>query len=1183
MRYFLISILLFSSFVLSAKEINTFSIDEETDSSITIHFQLPQYSFSKITIDSIIYDFISLSNCQYTNKKSNPKLPKLSTSLLIPEDATISFEIINSKSIEYSKLRIIPSGGTLKRETTSADIIEGEQYKKNELYPSSPISLEKPFKIRDNNGIGITIYPFLYNAVTGKLTAFTELTITISFNTINKNNIPESDFNVAYQFLNQHHYSLKSNATTYHQSSMLILSPSKYNNSDLKKFIAWKNRKGIITELIETDTVTNSSQFQTVINKYYLKNKNTYLLLVGNTTDIPQIQNSDASDNAYGFIEGNDTYPEIIVGRLIANSPKDIQTQTQKIMNYEMRAQNDTLVSNYVMVASDQGSSSNIEKDYEHLRNIATKLKSKSYNGGDELYDGSQGGNDAIGNPTNTMLVNSINQGKGVFLYTGHSSGNTLTTTKFTSSNSQDFTNTQSFPLGIIAGCQAGNISIDTCIAQACVCSHKNDSATGMVAMLASTVDQWWNPPMAGQDIFAESLINENNIDTIPSFGLIALKSFIYMNDKFQQEGYETTNAWSIFGDPSLQVFTKKAELTNITFNKNIFLGQDTLTIFSSTENLWISLSMNSINLGLYKILGAKVLAHFPTIKDTGTFVVTAYGFNIKPIIDSAIIVKPYNDFVSITNFSIKSSNIVIQNNDTASISLNFKNLGLSDANDYTVSLKSNDTNLSILNSTINLPTITSNTEYIANDCFKIKINDNTINQSKIKVTFTFTKINGSSYLIDEYFTINAPTLQYLGKTFIPVIGGNSTDSIKVGEIGKIGIIFKNIGDAPAKITEIKLKTENKDIFSYSNSTAKNLAIGQIDTVYITSIFPSTILNGTNIPIVIESEFNSRIYIVNETIKVGRIIETWEDSLMTNYQWTNETSKQWFISKTESYTSKFALQSGNITDNESTTISLSLNVVSNDSISFMTKTSCETPQFLTDHYSYSDYLDFRIDGNSMIKKAGLTNWEKATIPVTSGFHTFSWTYIKDYDASEGTDAVWIDDIYLPLNTGTKSQLFAITSTSDTVIKGNNQFIYSITTNKQASISIFKKPSWLIFDNINTLSGIPNNEATDTIIIVATSENEFTNQIIIIRSTIKTDIKFYSTDIELFPNPAQNTIYIKNNKNELFEYEIKDILGECVMKENANANEISISNLSPGTYFFTIKENDKSSTVKFIKQ
>ena len=1185
MRYVLISIvLLFSSFVISAKDTNTFSIDEETDSSITIHFKLPPYSFSKVNVDSIVYDYITLTNCQYTKIKSSPKLPQLSTSLLIPEGSTISFNIIDSKSIEYSNLRIIPSSGSLKRASTTIDIIEGEQYKKNEFYPSSPITLDKPFKIRENNGIGIVINPFIYNAITGKLKVFTELSITILFNSTNAfvNNITNTEYSSAYQFLNMHHYSLKSTATKYSQSSMLVLSPSKYNNNDLKKFIAWKNRKGIITELIETDTLTSSTQFQTLIRNYYYKNKNTYLLLVGNTTDIPQIQNGDASDNAYGFIEGNDTYPEIVVGRLIANSPKDIQTQIQKILNYEMRTKNDTLVSNYLMVASDQGPSINGEYDYQHLRNIATKLNSKSYNGGDELYDGSQGGNDANGNPSNTMFVNSINQGKGLFLYTGHSSGNTLTTTKFTSNNSKDFTNKFDFPLGIIAGCQAGNISIDTCIAQACVCSNKNDSATGMVAMLASTVDQWWNPPMAGQDIFAESLINDYNADTIPSFGLLALKSFIYMNDKFQQEGYETTNAWSIFGDPSLQLFTKKSEVANISFNKNMFLGQDTLTIYSSTQNPWISLSMNNQSLGLFRISDSKTLVHFPSIKDTGIFVITAFGFNIKPILDSVIIVQPSNDFISISKFKIQSSTTEIQNNDTASISLNFKNIGLSNANNYTVSMNSLDTNISILNSTITLPTITSNTEYIANDCFKIKINDNTPNQSKIKVTFTFTLKIGKSYSIDETFIVNAPTLQYLGKTQIPILGKNSFDSITVGDISKIGVIIKNIGDAPANLTNIKFKTTNKDIFTYFSSNVQNIAIGQIDTFYITGVFPSTIINGTNVPIVINTEFNSRIYSVNENLKVGYIIENWEDSLMTNFQWINKTSKPWFITKSESFKSKFSLQSGNITDNGESIISLSLNIISNDTISFMAKTSCETPQFLTDHYSYSDYLDFKIDGTSRYKKGGITNWEKATVPVTSGFHTFSWVYIKDYDVSEGADAVWIDDITLPLNSETQSQLFAITSKSDTVIKINNQYNYTITTNKQASINIFKKPSWLVFDNKNTLTGIPNKDAVDTIIIAATSNNEFTNQTIIIRSTTKTDIELFSNGIEVFPNPAQNTIFITNNKNEFYEYEIKDILGKIVLKGNLNINGITISDLTSGTYFLILNGNDKISTAKFIK-
>ena len=88
-------------------------------------------------------------------------------------------------------------------------------------------------------------------------------------------------------------------------------------------------------------------------------------------------------------------------------------------------------------IASDDGSGSgdDSEWDWEHIRNIRADLLSYDYTQVDELYERSQGGGDAAGNPTDTMVSTSVNAGRGIINYCGHGGTTIWATTGFNNSD----------------------------------------------------------------------------------------------------------------------------------------------------------------------------------------------------------------------------------------------------------------------------------------------------------------------------------------------------------------------------------------------------------------------------------------------------------------------------------------------------------------------------------------------------------------------------------------------------------------------------------------------------------------------------------------------------------------------------------------------------------------------------
>ena len=141
------------------------------------------------------------------------------------------------------------------------------------------------------------------------------------------------------------------------------------------------------------------------------------------------------------------------------------------------------------------------------------------------------------------------------------------------------------------------------------------------------------------------------------------------------------------------------------------------------------------------------------------------------------------------------------------------------------------------------------------------------------------------------------------------------------------------------------------------------------------------------------------------------------DFLDYNFSGTN----QWDTTQTNSYTGNFSFKSGNVSNNESSTFSISANILEDGYILFYYKVESE---YSTSGDYFYDGLEFYIDGELINQfqpdTDGESEWDYYISEVSAGPHTFSWTYIKD-NADGNTfdedfcDCAWIDNISLPLS------------------------------------------------------------------------------------------------------------------------------------------------------------------------
>jgi len=132
--------------------------------------------------------------------------------------------------------------------------------------------------------------------------------------------------------------------------------------------------------------------------------------------------------------------------------------------------------------------------------------------------------------------------------------------------------------------------------------------------------------------------------------------------------------------------------------------------------------------------------------------------------------------------------------------------------------------------------------------------------------------------------------------------------------------------------------------------------------------------------------------------------EGFETGNFNAYPWTQSGNLPWFIQTADKYSGIYAARSGAIGDSQSSTMSVTLNITSPGSISFFQKVSSE---------SGWDFLRFYIDDVEQGVWSGAGSWSFQSYPVTSGTHTFSWTYSKDTNTTGGSDCAWLDHITFP--------------------------------------------------------------------------------------------------------------------------------------------------------------------------
>lgn len=961
-------------------------------------------------------------------KEFYPELQKLTTSFIIPDQGSSELEIISSSYYEIQNIDICPSKGNLLRTVNPDDVqySKGDNYYRNEFWPGNIASLQEPYILRDFRGQTIVVTPFAYNPVLKTLRVYTEITVKVTFNQKeglnefvgNKQMKPiNSDFSAIYsrQFIN---YSGTDRYTPVEEDGKMLIICYGSFMTEMEPFVRWKNQKGIPTEIVDVSTIGNAAQIKTYVANYYNTNGLTYLLLVGDNAQVQASSTSAGpSDNNYAYIVGSDHYPDIFVGRFSAENVEHVNTQVTRSVQYEKYPQvSGTWYTKGIGIGSEQGPGHNNLYDHEHIRVLNTKLLAFTYVNMTEHFDGTQGGLDLPGNPTATQVHNDLNPGAGIIVYCGHGSDQSWGTSGYSNTQVNQLTNINKLPFIFSVACVNGNFTATTCFAEAWLRAESEDQPTGAIATLMSTINQSWNPPMCGELEMVDILTESHTGNIKRSFGGISMNGCMEMNDQYASAGEEMTDTWTVFGDPSIVVRTDAPGPMTVTHPAQTIIGNDNIDVQCNINDALVCLSIDGVILGRGYVSGGTVNIMFSPLTTVDPIDVVVTAFNKQTYLGQILVIPPAGPYVIketiVVNDASANNNGLADFGENFGLNVTLKNIGIDPANNVTATLSTSNTYVTITDNSAGFGNIAAGSSGTVNNAFLLTVDADIPDQET--VVFTIATTNGTDIWNSTYsLVLNAPVLAVTGYT-IQDPTGNNNGRLDPGETVNMIFNTSNTGHATSPIANGSLTSSS----SWVTITDPSSSIGSITNgAFAPATFEVIIDPSTPIGTSIEFTFTCTAtpYSAAKTVNIpaGLILEDWEANNFTQYPWnmTNVGNAPWqIITGGNVFEGDFAARSGVISDDQQSILSITLNVLTDDTISFYKKVSCEKG---SDYGTWWDYLVFHINTTEKGKWDGEIDWSREAYFVAAGSRTFKWTYIKDNMVSEGEDAAWIDFVIFP--------------------------------------------------------------------------------------------------------------------------------------------------------------------------
>ena len=1152
----------------------------QLDKEITVCFALEGFFKEEINTPKGLQYVITAPKMASMLEEGAPDLSLFAIPILIDDVAEMEVQVKEAQYQDFENISIAPSKGNFSREIDPETVPYryGEAYSKNQFYPDLQAQLDKPYILRDFRGQNMLVYPFAYNPVTRTLRVYTHLTLTMS-KTGNKglnpkasrksgkiNISPETNAMYGRRFINYKESNAKYTFVP-DAGEMLVICPSQYLDA-MQPLVNWKNESGRPTTMVSLSDIGGNTTNQIkscILSHYNNPDENlTFVLLVGDYEDLtPKSMNGGASDIWFGQLEGNDYYPEVLVGRFSAESVADVENQVAKVIYYERDIPSDVnWLDKGIGIGSTEGAGSGHnggESDYMHIEYIRDTLLHYTY---DEISQHYQG----VGVGTNaSMLCENFNNGAGICNYCNHGSTTSWYVGNFTNNHINALVNDYKWPFIWSTACFNGEFD-DDCFAEAWMRATNNSTGapTGAIGGMFSWTSQPWQPPMSGQDEMVDILCEWRSPDLFNhTLGGASLNGNMKILDLHPGDQGKTHNTWILFGDPSLLLRTDNPTEMNVVCQPEaIFLGQTELHIMADADYALATLSLDGEILSSAPIVNGEGSLTFANLTNTGTAQLVVTGFNKVTEVRDISIIPANGAFLTYNGFSINDENGQADYGETVGIDLSIKNIGNETATNVQVTISTDSPFVEVIQGMATIPSLAAMGDYTITNGFVIKVNERIADGSQAE--FTLVCSDGSNSWSSHFrITLHAPA--FVLSEFRP------THNVFPGETGTLLIGFKNMGSSDAHNATVQLYSSSSDlVFNPIQYNLGPISCGSTATVTAAFSTSSGVPNGSNFEVFYYMDAMPYSLFGTDYLNIGPIKETFETGDFSAFAWQTLGGSYWYVDNSTANTGTYSARSGAIGDANLTTLQVSYDVVENGEISFYKKICTEANK---------DILTFYVDNTVMGEWSGEMIWSRETFPVTAGTHKFKWIYTKNGSGSYGDDCCWIDDVQFP-STNTVTFMPGVELEAQVV---ENEVTLTWQANQPTDhYHIWRNGTPVATQQETTFTELLN---LGTYTYSVTAFNNQGQQSVPAFATVEITILGIDSieqELRIFPNPVRNWLNI--SLEHPFRYTLFNNIGQKVGEgRSAGYAQIDCGTLPKGLYILQVSTEHQVFIKKIIVQ
>ena len=694
-------ILMMSLLFISAVDINI----RKTGDGVKISGNIINEDLKPVSIEGEEYLQIKIPGMGISGRNGEAELPVYTRLVNLPDHGNYALEEL---SFDFDEVllqqKVVPIGWEDKERS---DLVF---YETDSWFPRRIVDVSRPNIMRGNRFSQISIAAVQYNPVQNKVRILKNIDADFKMDFLKTDN----------PLLNSRNYS-SSSFTQIADENIFDYEKPRSNEKGLYLFITpdnslvieevqelqrWKEKLGYKTKLATlSETGSNKVQIkQYILNAYEnWEIPPEFVVLVGDTSG-PFVVPSHhidgylypwaVTDHYYAMLEGDDYFPDVLVGRLSIQSSLEIQTIRSKIINYE----SDPYPGNWIkkaLMTCYSGYEFTSPKETKSL--IREKLLDFTYTVVDTFYAPEQSGQQ--------QLINMINGGYTFINYRGFGSYGYWSgywEHLFDTYSIGSLGNGFKLPMITSIVCGGGDFDADetsTCFGEEWVSAGIPNNPQGAIGFIGpserDTKTQFNNANDIG---IYQGIVNEE----LYKCGEMLLRGKMELYNNYptchDMDGYNDAldsdqfyfYVYNLLGDPGLSVWTDTPKDVALVFENEIsyganylLVGIDDPEVDKSGFTIAITNSDSLIVSGITDETGSINLSFYPT---PGEYSVTASKYGYIPKTENLSVVS--NDIISLFDHTFLEDPVA---GHSVNLELFVKNMSGSDVENVSITLLSED------------------------------------------------------------------------------------------------------------------------------------------------------------------------------------------------------------------------------------------------------------------------------------------------------------------------------------------------------------------------------------------------------------------------------------------------------------------------------------------------------------